>query len=426
MPASQYNPLNMQVSIIVIGDELLIGQVTDTNSGDIARRLAPFGWSVNDVQVVGDNADHILRAIDRAFDLSDVVLTTGGLGPTKDDITKGTLCSYFGGELYENAEVLANVRRVIEARGLKLNDLTAAQAIVPSSCEVIQNQVGTAPLMWFERDGKVLVSMPGVPFETRHALDAEVLPRLLRHFRSDTAIAHRTLIVTGYSESALAEKIAAWEEALPAHIHLAYLPKPGIIRLRLDGVHADASALDADMDRLHTELASLIEPECILATDDLTPAEILIRELRGRNLTVATAESCTGGNIAHSITAIAGASDVYAGSVVSYSNAVKKHLLDVSEADLARCGAVSIPVVEQMATGAAHTIGTTCAMATSGIAGPGGGTPAKPVGTVCIAVTACGHTRSATYHFPGNRERVIDRATTTAMIDLIYLIRTLK
>ena len=413
----------MQVSIIVIGDELLIGQVIDTNSGDIARRLAPCGWSVNDVQVVGDNADHILRAIDRAFALSDVVLTTGGLGPTKDDITKGTLCRYFGGELYENADVLANVKHVVEARGLKLNDLTAAQAIVPSSCEVIQNQVGTAPLMWFERDGKVLVSMPGVPFETRHMFDAEVLPRLLKHFHSDTAIVHRTLIVTGYSESALAEKIASWEEALPTYAHLAYLPKPGIIRLRLDGIHSDESFINAELDRLHAELASLIEPECILATDDITPAEILINELRSRKLTVATAESCTGGNVAHSITAIAGASDVYCGSVVSYSNEVKMRILDVSEADLTRCGAVSIPVVEQMVIGASRCIGTQCAMATSGIAGPGGGTPDKPVGTVCIAVTACGHTTSATYHFPGNRARIIDRATTTAIIDLIHLLR---
>ncbi len=415
----------MQVSIIVIGDELLIGQVTDTNSGDIARRLAPCGWKVNDVQVVADDAEAILDSIDRAFSKSDVVLTTGGLGPTKDDITKGTLCRYFGGELREDPEVLANVRHVVEARGLKLNDLTAAQAIVPTSCQVIQNQVGTAPLMWFEHDGKVLVSMPGVPFETRHMFDAEVLPRLLERFHSDTAIAHRTLIVTGYSESALAEKIAEWEDSLPAYAHLAYLPKPGIIRLRLDGIHTDGEFINAELDRLHRELMAQLTPANILAAEDLTPAEILIRELRMRKLTAATAESCTGGNIAHSITAIAGASDVFCGSVVSYSNDVKSNVLGVSETDLARYGAVSIPVVEQMVSGAIRTIGTQCAMATSGIAGPTGGSPEKPVGTVCVAVSACGRTRSATYHFPGNRDRVIRRATDTAIINLIYLLREL-
>ena len=415
----------MQVSIIVIGDELLIGQVTDTNSGDIARRLAPCGWKVNDVQVVADDAEAILDSIDRAFSKSDVVLTTGGLGPTKDDITKGTLCRYFGGELREDPEVLANVRHVVEARGLKLNDLTAAQAIVPTSCQVIQNQVGTAPLMWFEHDGKVLVSMPGVPFETRHMFDAEVLPRLLERFHSDTAIAHRTLIVTGYSESALAEKIAEWEDSLPAYAHLAYLPKPGIIRLRLDGIHTDGEFINAELDRLHRELMAQLTPANILAAEDLTPAEILIRELRMRKLTAATAESCTGGNIAHSITAIAGASDVFCGSVVSYSNDVKSNVLGVSETDLARYGAVSIPVVEQMVSGAIRTIGTQCAMATSGIAGPTGDSPEKPVGTVCVAVSACGRTRSATYHFPGNRDRVIRRATDTAIINLIYLLREL-
>lgn len=415
----------MQVSIIVIGDELLIGQVTDTNSGDIARRLAPCGWKVNDVQVVADDAEAILDSIDRAFSQSDVVLTTGGLGPTKDDITKGTLCRYFGGELREDPEVLANVRHVVEARGLKLNDLTAAQAIVPTSCQVIQNQVGTAPLMWFERDGKVLVSMPGVPFETRHMFDAEVLPRLLKRFHSDTAIAHRTLIVTGYSESALAEKIAEWENSLPAYAHLAYLPKPGIIRLRLDGIHTDGEFINTELDRLHRELMAQLTPSNILAAEDLTPAEILIRELRMRKLTAATAESCTGGNIAHSITAIAGASDVFCGSVVSYSNEVKSTVLGVSVNDLAQYGAVSIPVVEQMATGATRVIGTQCAISTSGIAGPGGGTPEKPVGTVCVAVTACGRMKSTTYHFPGNRERVINRTTDTAIIDLIYLLRQL-
>ena len=193
----------MIVSIIVIGDEILIGQVIDTNSGDIARMIEPYGWHVNDVQVVGDDASQILRAIERAFESSDVVLTTGGLGPTKDDITKSTLCQYFGGELYENAEVLENVKDVVARRGLKLNDLTAQQAIVPSSCQVIQNRVGTAPIMWFEHNGKVLVAMPGVPFETIQMMREAVLPKLLEKFNSNVTIAHRTLLITDWSESQL-------------------------------------------------------------------------------------------------------------------------------------------------------------------------------------------------------------------------------
>ena len=217
----------MTCSIIVIGDEILIGQVIDTNSGDIARMIQPYGWHVNDVQVVGDENSQILKAIERAFESSDVVLTTGGLGPTKDDITKSTLCQYFGGKLYENAEVLENVKEVVAKRGLKLNELTAQQAIVPSSCQVIQNKVGTAPLMWFEKDGKVLVAMPGVPFETQQMFRQAVLPMLLKKFHSNIAIEHRTILITNWSESRLAMEISDWEDALPSYIHLAYLPKPG-------------------------------------------------------------------------------------------------------------------------------------------------------------------------------------------------------
>lgn len=216
----------MKVSVIVIGDELLLGQVTDTNSGYLARYMAPWGWEVSYVQTIGDDASAIRSAIDRAFSLTDVVLTTGGLGPTKDDITKGVLRQYFGGEMITDPEVTANIERLFAHRGLKLNELTAAQAIVPSSCRVIQNTAGTAPIMWFERDGKVLVSMPGVPYETQTMFRSQVLPQLLERFQSDVSIAHAVTIVTGYTESALAMKIAPWEEALPPYLHLAYLPKP--------------------------------------------------------------------------------------------------------------------------------------------------------------------------------------------------------
>lgn len=415
----------MNVSIIAIGDELLIGQVIDTNSGDIAHMLNPVGWKVNDVQVIGDNADEIHRAIDRAFAVSDVVLTTGGLGPTKDDITKSVLCQYFGGELKEDAATLENVKEIVRKRGFKINVLTASQAIVPTSCRVIQNLVGTAPLMWFEKNGKVLVSMPGVPFETRQMFRDAVLPQLLEKFHSNITIEHRTLLVINYTESALATKIASWEDALPQHIHLAYLPKPGLIRLRLDGTHHDKAFINNELNHYHSQLIDMLGDD-ILFTEDRSVEEILLHYLNEAELTVSTAESCTGGNIAHLITSIAGSSSSFMGSIVAYSNDVKHRVLGVNNETLSQYGAVSIPVVEQMATGACKTLNTDCAIATSGIAGPGGGTAEKPVGTVCIAVKTPQAIVSNTFHFPGNRSRVIDRTSTTAIIMLIEQLKDLK
>lgn len=408
----------MTTSIIIIGDEILIGQVTDTNSGDIARMISPYGWQVNDVQAVGDDASQILKAINQAFDSSDVVLTTGGLGPTKDDITKSVLCEYFGGELYQNSEVLENVKEVVAKRGLKLNELTAAQAIVPSSCEVIQNRVGTAPIMWFEKEGKTLVAMPGVPFETRQMFHEVVLPKLLSRYHSNITIAHRTLLVTGWSESRLAMEISDWENALPPYLHLAYLPKPGLIRLRLDGTHHDHDFINSEINKYRAELIAKLGDD-VLHDDDLTPQEILLFHLNRLKLTVATAESCTGGNIAHLITSIAGSSSAFMGSVVAYSNDVKHRVLGVSLDTLNNHGAVSESTVAEMVQGVCNAIGTDCGIATSGIAGPDGGSDEKPVGTVCIAVKTPFGITSHTHHFPGNRSRVIDRSSTTALITLI-------
>ena len=409
----------MKTTIIVIGDELLIGQVTDTNSGMIARLMAPHGWEVEKVMTVADDREALREAVGRALDSTPVVLTTGGLGPTKDDITKAVLTDIFGGELREDPDVLANVREVVERRGLKLNDLTAAQAIVPTSCRVIQNRVGTAPLMWFERtDGHILVAMPGVPFETREMFSTEVMPMLLKRFPSPDNIEHRTLVVADISESALATRLAPWESALPPYAHLAYLPKPGVVRLRIDGRHTDAGFLKKEIDRLADELA-LLAAGNLMCRGDITPARCLLDMLVERHLTVGTAESCTGGNIAHTITAEPGSSAAMLGGVVSYSNDVKRRLLEVSEASLEAHGAVSIPVVKEMASGARKALGCDIALATSGIAGPGGAVPGKPVGTVCIAVATPWGLWADTFHFPGNRERVIDRATTTAIIRAI-------
>lgn len=405
----------MKTAIIAIGDELLIGQVVDTNSGSIARMIDPAGWSIEWVKVIHDDADAIVQAVDEAFAVADVVLTTGGLGPTKDDITKLTLCKYFGGELRHDPDVLENIKEIFQRRGIQLNALTEAQALVPTSCRVIQNRVGTAPIMWFERnDGKVLVSMPGVPFETVQMFQAEVFPQLLKKFHSEEHIAHRCIIVEGLTESKVAMQLNDWEDALPDFIHLAYLPKPGIIRLRLDGHHPDNNLLQSTLDNLHAQLCQRFADN-LLADADLTPEEALLLRLRANKLTLATAESCTGGNIAHRITAIAGCSDCYNGSIVSYANDVKINILGVKKESIEAHGVVSEEVVAQMAEGVKKAIGTDCAIATSGIAGPSGATPNKPIGTVCIAIATPERTIASTFHFPGTRDRVIDRASTTAL-----------
>lgn len=415
----------MKASIIIIGDELLIGQVTDTNSGFLARSMAPYGWEVDNVRVIADDAEEIRAAIEEEMQKSAVVLTTGGLGPTKDDITKNVLRDIFGGELREDPTVTENIKEVFQKRGIKLNELTAAQAWVPTSAKIIQNPVGTAPVMWFETKEPhgVLVAMPGVPFETEHVFSRSVLPLLLETFPSPDAIEHRTIMVSDISESALAMRLSDWETALPSNLHLAYLPKPGLIRLRLDGHGTDRALLKAEIDRHVDKLIELCGDK-FLYDGDATPAEILLEMLKQKHLTIATAESCTGGNIAHLLTSIPGSSEAITGGVVAYSNNVKINVLGVEAETIATYGAVSLPTVKQMATGACGVAGSEVAIATSGIAGPGGGSEAKPVGTVCIAAaTKNGEILSETYHFPGNRLRVIDRASTTAMLMAIRLIR---
>lgn len=417
----------MKLSIIAIGDELLIGQVTDTNSGFIARHIAPMGWEVDSVQVVADDAQAITTAINQAFERTDVVLTTGGLGPTKDDITKEALRTYFGGEMRRDDAVMDNVNEIFRRRGLKMNALTESQAMVPTSARVIQNRVGTAPIMWFDHtDGeRVLVAMPGVPFEMQEMFVTEVFPRLLAKYPGSDAVEHRTIMVEGISESALAMRLERWETALPTHIHLAYLPKQGIIRLRLDGHGPNRKILAAEIERYKAELIELCSTN-FLYDGDKTPAEILLETAIAQGVTLCTAESCTGGNIAHCLTAIPGSSQAMNGGVVAYSNAVKMALLGVESATLEAHGAVSEPVVRHMAEGARRATDSHLAMATSGIAGPGGGSDAKPVGTVCIAVSTPEGTEAVTFHFPGDRQRVIDRATTTALIMAIKKLRAEK
>ena len=414
----------MKYSIIVVGDELLIGQVIDTNSGWIARHLSPYGWAVQSVKVVSDDAEEITKAIEQAFVQTDVVLMTGGLGPTKDDITKATLCRYFGGELRLDEPTLRNVEEVLSKRGLQMNELNHAQAMVPSSCEVIQNKVGTAPMMWFEKEGKVLVSMPGVPFETETMMQTAVMPKLISHFMSDVEIEYRTFVVIDYSESVLAITLNDFENAMPDYVHLAYLPKPGIVRLRLSGVHADKQMLSETMQRLEEQLYAVLGKN-IIANEDKMPAEILGDLLRKHHMKMSTAESCTGGNVAHMITEVAGSSEYFAGSVVSYCNEVKHNVLGVDQQVLDTVGAVSEPTVKQMSEGVSRLMHTECAVATSGIAGPGGAEPGKPVGTVWMSAKCGDKIVTECRRFPGSRDRVIDRATTHVTLMLIKMLLSL-
>lgn len=406
----------MNAYVIAIGDELLLGQVTDTNSGAVARSFRPLGWELVGVDVIPDDADAIFEAISRAMDKADIIITTGGLGPTKDDITKETMRRYFGGGMVMNHEVTENIRRVFSLRGLKLNPLTEAQALVPDSCTVIQNRFGTAPVMWFEKDGKVLVAMPGVPFETEGMLP-EVVSRLQSRFTPDECLRHATLIVTGITESDLASRLDGFEREMPVSLHLAYLPTPGLIRLRLDGHDTEKKRLDRDFDSAYSRLKELLG-DFLLFEGDATPAEIVLALARKKGLKLATAESCTGGTVASRLAAVPGASDVFCGSVVSYSNDVKHRVLGVTAESLEKFGAVSEEVVRQMAENVCRVCGADCAVATSGIAGPGGGTTEKPTGTVWMALHTPEGTKAWVQRFPGDRNRVIDRTATTVLVEL--------
>ncbi len=420
----------MDLSIVVIGDELLLGQVADTNSGFIARSVAPLGWKVVSVRTIADDAEDIYNAVDEAMKTSDAVITTGGLGPTKDDITKTTLCRYFNCGTHFDKEVEKNIYSIFEKRGLKMNDLTRNQAIVPDACKVIQNRFGTAPIMWFDKHtgckDTVLVSMPGVPFETEGMLP-EVIGALMDKFNPDIVMRHESFIVTDITESDLAARLDCFETHLPDCLHLAYLPSPGYIRLRLDGISAATD--EAELQQIFADTCLQLASELsdnLLYTGDSAPDRIVLELATSAGLRIATAESCTGGTIASRLTATPGASECFNGGVVSYSNAMKIDTLGVRGEDIEQFGAVSREVVEQMSAGIQKVSDAECAIATSGIAGPGGGSEEKPVGTVWIAVRVADRLESKCYRFPGNRSRVVDRASTTALIMLAKMLKDLQ
>lgn len=410
----------MFAELITIGDELLIGQVVDTNSAWMGRELNNIGIEVLRIVSVRDREEEILEAIDNAMKRVNIVLVTGGLGPTKDDITKQTLCKYFNTELIFSEEVFENVKRVLAGK-IPMNKLNKGQAMVPKNCTVINNPVGSASVSWFERDGKVLVSMPGVPQEMTTVMAESVLPKLHERFQTDV-IMHQTFLVQHYPESVLAEKLEAWEVALPDCIKLAYLPKLGIIRMRLTGRGHDRKEVETLLNREKAKLETILG-EDIFSEED-TPLEVIIGELlKKRKLTVSTAESCTGGSIAERLTSIAGSSEYFKGSIVAYSNEVKKDLLYVSSETLEKYGAVSEETVIEMVKGAMKALKTDCAVATSGIAGPGGGPPEKPVGTVWIAAGYKNEIR--TYKQETNRGRAmnIERAGNNALLMLRDLLK---
>ena len=403
----------MQVEIITIGDEILIGQIVDTNSAWMAQQLNLSGFSVKQISSVSDNETHILKALTEASSRAGVVIITGGLGPTKDDITKKTLCKYFNTSLVFNEEVYKDVERLFTERGYEVTALNRGQAEVPANCETIRNPVGTAPGMWFEHDNIIYVSMPGVPYEMMQMMEKSILPKLASHFKAPN-IMHHTILTQGIGESILAEKIGAWEEALPTHIKLAYLPSVSAVRLRLSAYGEDKNILQAQFNQEIEALRKLVTKYCYGENDD-TLASVIGKLLLAEGKTLATAESCTGGQIASTITIVPGCSAYYKGSIVSYANEIKESFLNVSKDDLITYGAVSKQVVEAMACGAIAALGVDYAIATSGIAGPDGGSDEKPVGTVWIAVADKHKVFAKQFLFGKNRERTIQAATLTSL-----------
>ena len=403
----------MKAEIISIGDELLIGQVVNTNASWMAEELNKTGIHVVQISSVSDEGEHIKASIREAVQRADIILMTGGLGPTKDDITKKVLMEYFGSKAVFHEETFEHIKRLFKARNYPVTDVNRMQAEIPDTCIPLPNIVGTAVGMWFEKDDKVFVSMPGVPFEMKTLMTEQVIPKLQNHFGSNY-IVHKTIMTTGIGESMLAAKIDEWVEQLPQNIKLAYLPQPGIVRLRLSVSGDDKEQLTKIVEQQSNKLFDYV-PKAIFGFDDISLEEVLGISLKEKGKTVSTAESCTGGYIAHLLTSIAGSSNYFSGSVVSYTNEVKVNQLAVSEKEIEKYGAVSQQVVEQMAIGVRDLLKTDYSIATSGIAGPDGGTDEKPVGTVWIAIAGPEGVKSKLFHFGEHRGRNIRRSALMAM-----------
>jgi len=403
----------MKAEIISIGDELLIGQVVNTNASWMASELNKSGIRVVHIATISDQEKAIRKALDDALERADIVLITGGLGPTKDDITKLTLARYFGTGMVFHKPTYEKVKGFFDSMNISMTDLNRKQAEIPENCIPLENNNGTAPGMWFEKNEKIIVSMPGVPFEMKPIMTDRVIPKLREKFKLGSII-HKTIMTTGMGESFMSEIIKEWENSLPEYIKLAYLPQPGIVRLRLTALGKDKTMLQQEVEKYCRELNKYI-PDLIYGYDEAMPEEVVGKLLVERKQTVSTAESCTGGYLAHLITSVPGSSAYYTGSVVSYANEVKKIELGVNSRDLLKHGAVSQTVVEQMALGIKKKLKTDYALAVSGIAGPDGGTKEKPVGTVWIAVATPKNVHSKLFHFGEHRGRNIRRSALAAL-----------
>lgn len=403
----------MLAEIITIGDEILIGQIVDTNSAWMAQQLNAVGIRVKQISSVSDDREHILTALAEAAKRADIIFITGGLGPTKDDITKKTLADYFGVSFVENEEALDNVKRIFAKYNRPLLDVNRQQAQVPANCEVLNNQNGTAPGMWFNEQGKIYISMPGVPHEMMYMIEQQVIPKLKTTFKFPHII-HKTLLTVGEGESFLAERIADIEDALPSHIKLAYLPKLGQVRLRLSGYADNEAILQQEIDTFGAKLVERLG-NIIAAEDDIALEQAIMNKLKDMGQTVSTAESCTGGYIAHLFTQHAGSSATFLGGAVSYSNDLKESILGVKHSTLSEHGAVSEQTATEMVEGALLNFKSDYAIAVTGIAGPTGGTAEKPVGTVWIAVAGQGQTVVKKFTFGNKRRQNIERTAVTAL-----------
>ena len=402
----------VKAKLISIGDELLIGQVINTNAAWLGNILTTNGIEVISTLTIGDGERDIVEALDTCSD-ADIIVMTGGLGPTADDITKPTLCRYFNTEMVFCQDAYDNVMSIFKLRGYQMTERNRGQAYIPKACTYIPNRYGTAPCMWFEKGKSVYISMPGVPFEMKNVFEQEILPKLLKHFKV-TPYINKLVMTTGVGESFLADKIKDWEDALPDFLSLAYLPQYGMVRLRLEGRHPDRTFLQQTIDNEIEKLTKLIG-EYIFGYDDTPIAEAVLEKLKAAGKTLATAESCTGGTIAKMLTAIPGSSEVFKGTVVSYATSVKEEVLGVNHDDVEKYTVVSQQVAEQMATGVRTLLKSDYAVATTGIAGPGGGTEENPVGTVWIAVAGPNGVISKKCNFGKDRGNNIERASITAL-----------
>ena len=408
----------MNATIVTIGDEILIGQIVDTNSVSIAKHLNSIGITIASKLSIGDRRDAIVESLTEAMTTTDIIIVTGGLGPTKDDITKHTLAQMFSSELVYNATEGEHVRSLLERRGIPFTELNRNQAMLPQCCTVLHNSHGTAPGMWFDTPrGGALISLPGVPFEMEHLMEDEVIPRLKERYTLPS-IVHSTLITRGIPESLLAERIEEWEDALPEYLHLAYLPAPNVVRLRLSAYEVDREVAEREIASQFEALRAIIGDN-IVGLEGATLEQQVHRILTERGKTLAIAESCTGGVIASKFTAMAGASAYLLGGVVAYANDVKRNILGVDPVSLECFGAVSEVVALEMAEGVRRTTGADYAIATTGIAGPSGGSKHKPVGTVWIALATPEGSRAIMRNSGTDRSQIINRASAYA-IEMLY------